>query len=203
VTSTRTDRALEPNLIREELPERRSLGYLGMVVFLASWAMMFGTLFYAYAALRLRAPSWPPPGVPRLPVALPGFNTALLLISSATVQLALSGLRRGRLHQFRRCLGATIVLGILFSALQWHVWIDLWAGGLQLTTGTYGGVFYLMTVFHFLHVVVGLGLLAWLLAPALRRDPVAPRRVPVKLASMFWHFVDVVWLAIFVSVYLL
>jgi heme/copper-type cytochrome/quinol oxidase subunit 3 len=49
---------------------------------------------------------------------------------------------------------------------------------LQLSTGTYGGIFYLMTVFHFLHVVVGLGLLVWLLAPALRRDPVAPRRVP-------------------------
>jgi cytochrome c oxidase subunit 3 len=194
---------LERQVIQEELPERRSTGYLGMVIFLGSWAMMFGTLFFAYAGLRLRASSWPPLGVPELPLLLPGLNTLLLLASSGTMHLALRGLRRGRLEQFRGCMLATIALGALFMGLQCMVWVYLWRRGLHLDTGTYGGVFYLLTVFHCLHVLVGLGLLVWLVVPALHREARAPRRVPVKLASMFWHFVDAVWLIMFLAVYVI
>jgi cytochrome c oxidase subunit III len=194
---------LEPAMIREEIPEKRSLGYSGMVLFLGSWAMMFGALFFAYTALRLRSPTWPPLGVEALPLVLPGINTLILLVSSATMHLGLVGLRQGHLDRFRRHLLLTLLLGAIFVGLQCAVWVDLWGAGLRLSTGTYGGIFYLLTVFHILHVLVGLGLLAWLVAPALRREPMAPRRVPVKLASMFWHFVDGVWIAIFVAVYLL
>ncbi len=190
-------------MIREELPEKRSLGHAGMVLFLGSWAMMFGALFLSHALLRIRAPFWPPLGMTELPLALPGLNTLLLLLSSATMQGALSGLRRGQLARFRRHLLATILLGSLFTALQCAVWIELWSGGLRLDSGTYGGLFYLLTVFHILHVLVGLGLLLWLLGPTLRREPTAPRRVPVTLASMFWHFVDAVWVVMFLSVYVL
>jgi cytochrome c oxidase subunit III len=182
-------------VIRDELPETRSLGYAGMVLFLGSWAMMFGALFFCYALLRIRAPFWPPLGVTELPLGLPGLNTLVLLLSSATTQRALSGLRRGRLAQFRLHLLATILLGSLFTALQCAVWIELWGRGLRLDSGTYGGLFYLLTVFHALHVLVGLGLLLWLLA--------APRRLPVTLASMFWHGVDAVWLVMFLTVYVL
>ncbi len=198
-----TGKPLAPEVIRDEIPEKRSLGYVGMVIFLGSWAMMFGSLFFSYAVLRLRAPVWPPLGVTHLPLALPGLNTLILLASSATMQLALVGLRRGRLDQFRGGLLATLLLGIVFVVLQCVVWADLWSVGLRLDSGTYGGLFYLLTVFHILHVLVGLGLVAWLLAPALRRDAIAPRRVPVTLTSMFWHFVDAVWLVMFLSVYVL
>lgn len=193
---------LERQVIQEELPEKRSTGYLGMVIFLGSWAMMFGTLFFAYAGLRLRASSWPPFGAPELPIILPGINTLILLVSSGTMHLALRGLRRGQLDHFRAGLLATILLGTVFMGLQLVVWMDLWSQGLHLDTGTYGGLFYLLTVFHVLHVLVGLGLLAWLLAPVLRREASVPRRVPVKVASMFWHFVDAVWLIMFLAVYL-
>lgn len=200
---TTSERGLAPETIREALPEKRSLGYAGMVLFLGSWAMMFGALFFSYAVLRIRAPSWPPPGMTELPLVLPGLNTLLLVLSSATMQRALSGLRRGRLEQFRRHLLATILLGSLFIAFQCGVWIELWSGGLRLDSGTYGGLFYLLTVFHLLHVVVGLGLLIWLVGPTLRRQPTAPRRVPVTLASMFWHGVDLVWVVMFLTVYVL
>ena len=201
--ATTSKRALAPEMIREELPENRSLGHAGMVLFLGSWAMMFGALFLSYAILRIRAPFWPPLGMTELPLALPGLGTLLLLLSSATMQGALSGLRRGQLARFRRQLLATILLGSLFTALQCAVWIELWSGGLRLDSGTYGGLFYLLTVFHILHVLVGLGLLLWLLGPTLRREPAAPRRVPVTLASMFWHFVGAVWVVMFLSVYVL
>jgi cytochrome c oxidase subunit III len=206
---TTGERALAPEVISEELPEKRSLGHTGMVLFLGSWAMMFGALFFCYALLRIRAPFWPPLGMTELPLALPGLSTLLLLLSSATVQRALSGLRRGRLARFRRHLLATIVLGSLFAALQCAVWIELWSAGLRLDSGTYGGLFYLLTVFHMLHVLVGLGLLVWLLAPTLRpgaaeaSEAAAPRRVPATLASMFWHGVDAVWVVIFLTVYVL
>jgi cytochrome c oxidase subunit 3 len=201
--ATTRERALAPEMIREELPERRSLGHSGMVLFLGSWVMMFGALFLSYALLRIRAPFWPPLGLTELPLALPGLNTLLLLLSSATMQGALSGLRRGDLARFRRHLLATILLGSVFTALQCAVWVELWSGGLRLDSGTYGGLFYLLTVFHILHVLVGLGLLLWLLGPTLRREPTAPRRVPATLASMFWHFVDAVWVVMFLSVYVL
>jgi heme/copper-type cytochrome/quinol oxidase subunit 3 len=201
--ATTSERSLAPEMIREELPEKRSLGYVGMVLFLGSWAMMFGALFFCYAMLRIRAPFWPPLGMTELPLALPGTSTLLLLLSSATMVRALSGLRRGRLAQFRLHLLATIVLGSLFTALQCAVWIELWNSGLRLDSGPYGGLFYLLTVFHGLHVVVGLGLLLWLLGPTLRRKPTAPRRVPVTLASMFWHGVDLVWVVMFLTVYVL
>jgi len=199
--ATTSERALAPEMIREELPEKRSLGYAGMVLFLGSWAMMFGALFLCYALLRIRAPFWPPLGMTELPLALPGTSTLLLLLSSATMHRALSGLRRGRLAQFRLHLLATILLGSLFTALQCAVWIELWSAGLRLDSGTYGGLFYLLTVFHILHVLVGLGLLLWLLGPTLRRHATAPRRVPVTLTSMFWHGVDAVWVVMFLTVY--
>jgi cytochrome c oxidase subunit 3 len=187
----------------EEIPEERSLAYAGMVIFLGSWAMMFGALFFSYARLRVSAPIWPAPGFARLPLELPGMGTGLLLASSWTLSLALARLRDGHLERCRNELLRTIALGVVFVALQCKVWADLWRSGLQLDSGAYGGTFYVLTVFHILHVLVGLGLLMRLVAPLIRRVPVAPSRVPARLTAMFWHFVDAVWLTTFVAVYVL
>jgi cytochrome c oxidase subunit III len=190
-------------LATEALAEERSLAHSGMVIFLGSWAMMFGALFFAYAVLRVSAPIWPPPGFTRLPLGLPGINTLLLLASSRTLSLALARLRGGQLERCRNDLLWTLLLGLVFMGLQCTVWAGLWHGGLHLASGAYGGTFYVLTVFHALHVLVGLGLLARLVAPLLRHVPVAPGRVPATLAAMFWHFVDAVWLTMFVAVYVL
>lgn len=184
-------------------PESESISYVGMVFFLGSWAMMFAALFFVYGGLRLRFTSWPPVGQIPLPLLLPAINTAVLVISSVTVHMGLKALRKASLEGFRRWLLLTIALGFTFFGLQLVMWTSLWGQGLQLTSGVYGSVFYLFTVFHILHILVGLGLLIWLVSPALRRSPMAPRRVPVKLASMFWHFVDVAWIVIFVTVYVI
>lgn len=194
---------LEPEILTEEVHEERTLEYAGMVIFLGSWAMMFGALFFSYAVLRVGAVVWPAPGLAPLPLALPGISTVLLLGSSRTLALAIGSLRRRQLEQCRNRLLWTIALGVVFVGLQCKVWADLWAGGLHLDSGAYGGTFYLLTVFHILHVLVGLGLLGRLVAPLLRRAPVAPRRVPAALTAMFWHFVDAVWVTMFVAVYVL
>lgn len=201
--SPTTSKTRAAQMVAHDLPEERTLAYSGMVIFLGAWAMMFGALFFSYAVLRISAPIWPAPGLPRLPLGLPAVNTVLLLTSSWTLSRALGQLKRGQLGRCRDALLLTIGLGVGFGALQIQVWSALWRSGLHLDSGAYGGTFYLLTVFHVLHVLVGLGLLLRTVAPLLARAPVAPGRVPAALTALFWHFVDAVWLVMFVALYAL
>lgn len=198
-----TPETLTPDPLDGELPEERTLEYSGMVIFLGSWAMMFAALFFSYAVLRISAPIWPAPGFARLPLGLPAMNTLLLLASSRTLATALTWLKRGDLKRGRDGLLGTILLGGVFVALQCKVWSDLWNDGLRLDSGAYGGTFYLLTVFHMLHVVIGLGLLLRLVAPLARRAAAAPGRTPAALTAMFWHFVGAIWLVMFTAVYVI
>jgi len=186
---------------RHEEAEDRT-AFLGMVIFLGSWAMMFGAIFFAYGMVRLRAPAWPPPGVPAFPVLLPLLNTFVLAASSVTLQRGLTRMRGGKAGELRWWLLATIGLGLVFLALQAVVWLTLWRRGLRLSGGLEGGVLYGLTVFHALHVLSGLGILGWLLTGALRNAYSVKRFTPVRLTAMFWHFVDVVWVLMFLTVYL-
>src|SRR5262245_6522699 len=136
---------------------------LGMIVFLASWAMMFSALFFAYAFVRSRSVVWPPPGAPALPIALPAVNTFVMLASSLTFARALAELARGRRRALTAWVAATLVLGLVFVSLQAVVWRTVARAGLSVASGIYGSAFYVMTAFHGLHVVVGLGILCWML----------------------------------------
>lgn len=175
---------------------------LGMLIFLASWAMMFAALFFAYGAVRFHAIQWPPPGVAGLPRDLPFVNTVLIVASSVTMQLGVSRIEKGKPLELSAALLVTLLLGLLFTALQFVLWRRIWLSGLRPDSGTYGSVFYALTVFHCLHVLVGLGALAALLGRSLQGHYSAPRHLAVKLWAMYWHFVDAVWLVIFVSVFL-
>ena len=187
---------------RSSRTDREETSYLGMVLFLASWAMLFAALFFVYAALRARAPIWPPTGW-RLPLGLPALNTAILLASSATLALGLRDAGAGSPGRLAPWLGATLALGVAFLALQIVVWRSVWQSGLHVDTSLYGSVFYALTVFHGLHVVAGLGVLAWLLHSARRGVFTAARTAPVRLGAMFWHFVDAVWVILFLTVYVI
>ena len=183
--------------------EGRRTSYVGMVMALASWTMLFASLFFAYAVLRLRSPMWPPEGVARLPRLLPFVNTLVLLASSVTLHRGTgrSTERSGALHA---ALGRTIGLGALFLALQLAVWIPLWRAGLRIdNSGPYGSIFYGLTVFHALHVLAGLVVLAALLPGAARGRWVSGLQTRVRLSAMFWHFVDAVWVLMFVTIYLM
>lgn len=183
--------------------EEETTSYVGMVVFLASWAIMFAGLLFAYGYLRLRAPHWPPVGFPRLPLALPSLATIVLLGSSVVLHLALQANRQEKFTEVRRYLLATVALGALFLVLQVSVWLSLWQEGLRLRSGTYGAAFYMLTIFHALHVLCGVGVLAWLGRLAKTQALGLRRHTTLLMASMFWHFVDVVWVAMFFTVYLL
>jgi heme/copper-type cytochrome/quinol oxidase subunit 3 len=157
--------------------ERTAL--MGMAIFVASWAMLFAALFFAYGLSRLHAIAWPPADLPTLPLGLPGLATLVLAASSAA------------LHRGRVPLAAG--LGIGFLALQGVVWRQMLLAGLRPQAGAYASYFFALTVFHALHVLVGLGALGWL---AVRPHPLA-----LRLWTVYWHMVGVIWTVMFLLVY--
>jgi cytochrome c oxidase subunit 3 len=172
---------------------------LGTVVWLASEVTFFGSLFGAYYSLRSagRGP-WPPPDV-HLETAVTGLATAVLVVSSGTMQLAVRALTADRRPQFRRWLTATVVLAVLFLLNQAHEWQTV---GFEPSTHAFGSAFYVMTGFHGLHVTGGVIAMIILLARA--ADPAfgAGETPGVEVVSYYWHFVDVVWVAMFAALFL-
>jgi cytochrome c oxidase subunit III len=176
--------------------------WVGMVVFLASWAMLFASLFFAYAMVRARAPAWPPPDQPPLPIVLPAVNTAVVALSSAAMQRAVALVRHGRTRRGARSLGVAALLGLLFVGLQGVVWVRLYRDGLIPSGGPYPSAFYTLTCFHALHVAVGLAALAWLTVRARRGAYSALHHLALRLWAMYWHFVAAVWLVLYAILYL-
>ncbi|MEP7122055.1 MAG: heme-copper oxidase subunit III [Byssovorax sp.] len=183
-----------------------------MIVFLASWAMMFAALFFVYGFARSKSLSWPPPGAPSLPVALPALNTAVLLASSATFARGLRELRRGHRSAFTAMVSVTFGLGAVFLGLQLLVFRQVAASGLSLGDGIYGAVFYAFTAFHGLHVAVGLAILLWVLFRSRGAAHGTDRgslpfsehnTIAVRVCTMYWHFVDAVWVLMFFTIYVL
>jgi cytochrome c oxidase subunit 3 len=174
--------------------------HVGMAVFLGSWAMLFVALFFAYAFLRARAPSWPPLDAPPLPRLLPGVNTLVIAASSLAVVRAARAQELRRPRSVAAALAGAVVLGTIFLVVQVAVWSGLWRQGLVPSGGPYPSVFYAFTAFHALHVVVGLAALAWLAARA--RSGGESLRTDVRLWGWYWHFVGVVWGVLYVTVYL-
>ena len=175
---------------------------IGMIIALGAWAMMFGALFFMYFGLRARSLMWPPPGIPPLPPARRAINTAVLLASSAALLLGIRALRRGRRNGLAAWVGAAIALGAGFIALQVVVWKDLWNEGLLPSTGAYGSVFYGLTALHAAHVLAGLGVLVVILVRALSGTYTEHNVGRVRVAAMFWHFVDAVWVLMYLALYL-
>lgn len=176
--------------------------FVGMVVFLASWAMLFAALFFAYGFVRSRAPSWPPADLPELPVALSAVNTVVLALSSAALQWALWAVRRGRMRIVAPGIAASALLGASFLGLQVWAWVGVWKAGLLPDGGPYASVFYGLTWFHAVHVLVGLAALVRLAVGAARGQYTPSRHRGVRLWAMYWHFVGIIWALLFVLVYL-
>jgi len=174
---------------------------VGMTFFLASWGMVFLTLFFSAAVLRLRSETWPPLGSRVLPIAVPAINTALLALSSVILRRGVRAMEARESRRLSLSLAATLLLGSLFLGLQAQIWSDLWRSGMRMQDGTYEALFWALTTFHGVHVLAGLGLLLWIL-PIPRRPQLDVRaRIRVRSVAMFWHFVDVAWLATFLVVY--
>jgi len=195
--------ALAPGVIRYRPAAARGedTAWLGMAVFLGSWAMMFASLFFAYGVLRLRQPGWPPPGAPPLPQLLPAVNTGVLALNALALQRALGAARRGEKAHLVEALVAGLLLGGVFVAFQVILWTALFRSGLALEDGSMAAVVYGLTGFHALHVLAGLVGLGVLLPAVLRGTLNAARNNRLRLWVMYWHFVGVVWLLMYLLIF--
>lgn len=136
------------------------------------------------------------------PMGIPAFNTAVLLTSGLTITLAHWGLKRNARRRLGGWLLATILLGMLFIGLQmyeyWHAYSDLM---LTLRSGVYGSTFYLLTGFHGLHVTLGVVMLTVIFARVLQGHFTPVEHFGFEAVAWYWHFVDVVWLCLYLMVY--
>ncbi|MGH7279009.1 MAG: cytochrome c oxidase subunit 3, partial [Candidatus Rokuibacteriota bacterium] len=174
---------------------------LAMWVFLGSECMLFGTLIATYLAYKGRSVTGPSPEE-ILNIPLTTLSTFDLLMSSLLMVLALAAVQRGDHRQSRLWLFGTAFFGLIFLGFQAYEFIEFVHGGLTLQTNLFGSTFFVLTGFHGAHVTLGvIWLLAlWVLDLRGRLTPADAAKVEV--AGLYWHFVDVVWIAIFTLVYL-
>ncbi len=176
---------------------------LGILLFIVSEVMLFGAFFASYFFLRVvvNPPAWPPQPF-ELPVAVAGMNTAILFSSSFTVHYALEAIRRGNRNAMKLGLAATWLLGATFLFIQLNEYVHI---GFSARDGAFGSIFYSLTGLHGAHVFVGLALLTFANIRAWRGHfgPEPKDHLGVEVVGIYWHFVDVMWLIVFTTVYVL
>jgi cytochrome c oxidase subunit 3 len=171
----------------------------GTVLFLASELLFFGSLFAAYFSLRARSAAWPPHDV-ELELLIPAIGTILLIASSVTFQLGMIAGERGRRDGLGAWIAASLLLGVVFLALQ--VW-DYTRLGFEVSSHAYGTIFYAMTGFHGLHVAAGIVLMLVILGRLAQGAYHDGRIEGAHAIGYYWHFVDVVWIALFATLFVL
>lgn len=183
--------------------EGMSRGMMGMVLFIASEIMLFGGLFAGYFFVRHQAAAWPPEGVEELDAVKGGILTAILIISGVVGHMGIVGAKSGNRTLFLMGVAGAVVLGSIFIAGQALEWFNLMDNGMNAGSGTYGATFYLMSGFHGAHVIAGLCMLAVVLVRAYWQDFTPSRHLFADAAMLYWHFVDVVWVFLYVILYVL
>jgi cytochrome c oxidase subunit 3 len=170
----------------------------GVIIFLCSESVIFLAFFAGYAVLKLSSPVWLPAGVEGLEVRSPLINTIILVSSSFVAWFAERQLQRGRLRGFRALWLLTMAMGTYFVIGQAVEWRGL---AFSLQDGVFGATFYLLTGFHGLHVITGILLMGLMLARSFRPGNYAGGEAGVTSVSLFWHFVDVIWILLFLLIY--
>jgi cytochrome c oxidase subunit 3 len=173
----------------------------GIVIFLIAESMIFLGLFGAFLIYRTIMPEWPPEGTPELELLLPGVNTVILVSSSFVMHKGQAAIKNNDNSGLQLWFAITAVMGILFLAGQLYEYNHT---GFGLTTNLFTSCFYVLTGFHGLHVTFGLLLILGVLWRSRKAGHYSSaKHFGVEAAELYWHFVDVVWIVLFVLVYLL
>jgi cytochrome c oxidase subunit III len=183
---------------------------LGMLLFIGSETMFFAGLFGAYfnarAAALSQGQSWPPPGLESViePGVVPVLATIILISSSFTMQWGLGRIQKGDRTGMNRALAVTLLMGVVFLGMQAFDYYELLVEhGFGINSGIYGTLFFTMTGFHGAHVFGGVVGIAIILLRGLTGQFSAKHHVAVEAVSAYWHFVDVVWIFLFATLYFL
>jgi cytochrome c oxidase subunit 3 len=170
----------------------------GFIIFLCSESVIFLAFFSGYAILKTSALNWLPAGVDGLEWRTPLLNTVVLLSSSGTIVVAEHFKAKDKLWLFRGFWLLTMAMGAYFLYGQAVEWSGLKFG---FTSGTFGGTFYLLTGFHGLHVATGILLMGIMLIKSFIPGNYDGGEQGVQATSLFWHFVDVIWVVLFLLLY--
>jgi cytochrome c oxidase subunit 3 len=182
-------------------------GMMGMYIFLASEVMFFGSLFAMYFYLFGSHLTWPPHPPANTnefyvnPWPIPTINTIVLLSSGVTCHFASDAIAHDNRRRFFMLQIATIILGLGFEFGQLYEFIAAFSRGLTLTANSFASAFFVMTGFHGAHVLGGLILLTIILYRAARGQFSSQHHVGVAAVTLYWHFVDVVWIFLFGILY--
>lgn len=175
------------------------IGSVAMSVTLVSFGMLFLTLMMAFALYRFTAPVWPPAGMDKPSLLIPGISTFLIALSSYLFIKFQKNIEKGTVD--KRNLLFVLILGLGFMVSQFLFWNELKSHGIYASSGIFPSIIYSFTWIHAAHIVAGLGLLAWLYGSLNNPD----KMTPVKVANIgkFWHFLGIVWLIMFVTIFVL
>jgi cytochrome c oxidase subunit 3 len=173
---------------------------LGMLLFIISEIMIFGAFFTAYFFIRIvNHNPWPAPGT-KLPEAVAGVNTAILVSSSLTIHWALTSVKRGNRFGLRAGMLSTFVLGFTFLFVQINEYVHI---GFSPGYSAQSTVFYALTGLHGAHVFIGLCILLMVTIRSFRGHYSPESHRGMEVPGIYWHFVDIMWIVVYTTVYVL
>ena len=199
----------------DTLEQQKESSVLGMWMFLVTEIMFFGGLFCAYLIYRRTSYEGFAVASHELDVTLGTFNTAVLIGSSLTMAMAVWAAQTGRRKGVVGFLVGTIVLGCVFLGVKVveysHKFHEhhipghgfQWEYGYPEAAEQFFSLYFAMTGLHALHMIIGIGVLAWLLVPAWKGKYGPDYHNPVEITGLYWHFVDIVWIFLFPLLYLI
>lgn len=178
---------------------------LGMWGFIGSETLFFAALIVTYLIFKPVNEARPENQLPHeiLGIQFTAVLAAILLASSLTMVLSIAAVRRNNQRWFRIWLAATIGLGLCFLGGQVYEFTHLYSEGLTLGSSLLGSTFFVLTGFHGTHVAIGVTWLSCVLWRGIKRGYSANDHMDVEIAGLYWHFVDLVWVAVFTLIYLL
>lgn len=210
---------LEPSTLQHQFDtydQQREASTLGMWTFLVTEIMFFGGLFVTYTVYRLHYPEAAHIGSHELDITLGTFNTAVLILSSLTMALAVKASQLGKRKQIVAYMLGTMFLGLVFlgvKAIEYgHKWHEHHIPGPHFQfegvadpnlVEAFFSIYFTMTGLHALHMIIGVGVMAWLLVPAWKGVFNQDYHNPIECVGLYWHFVDIVWIFLFPLLYLL
>jgi len=184
--------------------ERPNMVSIGTIVWLSSELMFFAALFAMYFTLRSVNPELWAEEVELLNIPFASFNTTILVLSSVTCQLGVFAAERGDVKGLRKWFVITFLMGFYFVGGQVYEYFVLVNYGLTISSDAYGSAFYLTTGFHGLHVAGGLIAFLFVLARTYATKNYSHKQATTAIVvSYYWHFVDVIWIALFATIYLI
>ncbi len=176
---------------------QRVVSSIGTTIALVSFAMLFVTLMMGFAIFRFTAPVWPPQGASKPALLIPSLSTLIIFLSSVAFNYF-----EKQPKERRKYFNVTILMAVFFLISQFLFWFNLHANGIFTSSGVFASILYSFTWIHAAHIVLAFFLLLWL-AHKLEKSGIAPNQHLIKNIGLFWHFLGIVWLIMFVTIFVL